>query len=130
LVIVVDSSVWIDKIRGLRNEATILLDRIDDTRQILVGDVILLEVLQGARSDAQARIIERSLRRFHIEPIMSPGLAVKAAANYRVLRSRGITIRGPLDMIIGTFCIEHDHALLHNDRDFTLIEKHLDLKVL
>ena len=129
-MIVVDSSVWIDKIRGLRNEATILLDRIDDTRQILVGDVILLEVLQGARSDAQARIIERSLRRFHIEPIMSPGLAVKAAANYRVLRSRGITIRGPLDMIIGTFCIEHDHALLHNDRDFTLIEKHLDLKVL
>ncbi len=129
-MIVVDSSVWIDKIRGLRNEATILLDGIDDTRQILVGDVILLEVLQGARSDAQARIIERSLRRFHIEPIMSPGLAVKAAANYRVLRSRGITIRGPLDMIIGTFCIEHDHVLLHNDRDFALMEKHLDLKVL
>ena len=129
-MIVVASSVWIDKIRGLRNEATILLDGIDDTRQILVGDVILLEVLQGARSDAQARIIERSLRRFHIEPIMSPGLAVKAAANYRVLRSRGITIRGPLDMIIGTFCIEHDHVLLHNDRDFALMEKHLDLKVL
>ncbi len=129
-MIVVDSSVWIAKLRGLRNEATMLLESIDDLRQILVGDVILLEVLQGARSDAKARTIERSLRSFRIEAMMSPGLSVKAAANYRLLRSRGFTIRGPLDIIIGTFCIEHSHVLLHSDRDFALMEEHLGLKVL
>lgn len=129
-MIVVDSSVWIAKFRGLRNDATVLLEGIDDTRQILVGDVILLELLQGARSDDQARVIERSLRSFRIEAMMSPGLAVRAAANFRLLRSRGFTIRGPLDMVIATFCIDHDHTLLHNDRDFAIMETYLGLKVL
>jgi len=32
--------------------------------ELLVGDLILLEVLQGARDDAHAARIERGLRRF------------------------------------------------------------------
>jgi len=33
------------------------------------------------------------------------------------------------DLVIGTFCIEHRHRLLHDDRDFAPWEKHLGLKV-
>lgn len=129
-MIVVDSSVWISKLRGVHTDAVTRLDNIKDPQQILVGDAILLEVLQGARSDAQASIIEKSLRRFRIVAMMNARLAIKAAANYRLLRGKGFTVTGPLDMIIGTFCIEHDHQLLHQDRDFEVMEEHLGLRVL
>ena len=46
-----------------------------------------------------------------------------------MLRNRGITIRKTVDIIIGTFCIEHGHALLHDDRDFVPMQAHLGLKV-
>jgi predicted nucleic acid-binding protein len=55
-------------------------------------------------------------------------LAVKAAANYRLLRRRGITIRKTIDLLIGTFCIERGHTLLHSDRDFAPIESLLGLQ--
>jgi predicted nucleic acid-binding protein len=51
-------------------------------------------------------------------PQLSPDLAPRAARNYRRLRELGITIRKTADIIIGTFCIEHHHSLLHDDRDF------------
>lgn len=73
--------------------------------------------------------IERALRQYAIVPLLDDGLASRAARNYRKPRSLGITIRKIADIIIGTFCIEHHHALLHDDRDFAPMERHLDLKV-
>ena len=43
----------------------------------------------------------------------------------RLLRRHGITIRKTIDVIIGTFCIERGHALLHSDRDFEPMERFL-----
>jgi len=56
-------------------------------------------------------------------------LAIKAASNFRFLRSNGITIRKTVDMLIGTWCIEHNVELLHNDKDFDLIASQLPLRV-
>jgi len=56
-------------------------------------------------------------------------IALKSALNYRSLRKKGITIRKTADIIIGTFCIEHDLLLLHNDKDFEPMEKHLGLRI-
>ena len=56
-------------------------------------------------------------------------LASAAARNYRRLRALGITVRKTADIIIGTFCIERGHALLHDDRDFAPMETHLGLMV-
>ena len=56
-------------------------------------------------------------------------IALKSADNYRRLRKRGVTIRKTIDMIIGTFCIEANLPLLHQDRDFDPMEKYLKLKV-
>ena len=60
--------------------------------------------------------------------LCSPELAVRAAANYRFLRIRGITIRKTIDIMIGTFCIERGHALLHSDRDFEPMVRLLGLR--
>ncbi len=127
-MIVVDSSVWIASLRGLDTEVVRKLRAIK-SRRILVGDVVLLEVLRGARDDRHASRIERDLREFRIERMLDVDLAIRAARNYRRLRERGITTRKTIDTIIGTFCIERGHQLLHDDRDFDPMAVHLGLKV-
>jgi predicted nucleic acid-binding protein len=96
---------------------------------VLVGDLILLEVLQGARDESHATRLERYLRRFEVVAMLDDRIASSAARNYRTLRARGITIRKTVDLIIGTYCIEHGHALLHDDRDFDPMREHLGLLV-
>jgi predicted nucleic acid-binding protein len=128
-VILVDTSVWIAHLRGDRTQATAKLEVAARREPLLIGDLILLEILQGARNEAHALRIERGLRSYAIAPLLDAELAVQAARNYRKLRELGITIRKIADLIIGTFCIEHGHSLLHDDRDFAPMERHLGLKV-
>lgn len=127
-MILVDSSVWIDLLNNVVTEPVRRLRELIPTTPLLIGDLILCEVLQGFRSDAQARLVERSLRRFEAVSLVDPELAVKAAVNYRFLRRRGITIRKTIDLLIGTFCIERGHMLLHSDRDFAPMESFLGLE--
>jgi predicted nucleic acid-binding protein len=129
-LIVVDSSVWIDFFNGKVTPQTSKLLSLLGNEPLLVGDLILCEILQGARSEAQARRLEQELRKFELLPMLNPELAIAAAKNYRLLRSEGITIRKTIDLIIGTFCIAEGHTLLHDDRDFSPMETHLGLKII
>lgn len=128
-MILVDSSVWIAHLRGHRTPATAKLEAAAGREPLLIGDLILLEVLQGARDEARAARIERGLRQYVLVPLLDVDLACRAARNYRTLRGLGITIRKTADIIIGTFCIEHRHSLLHDDRDFAPMEEYLGLMV-
>jgi predicted nucleic acid-binding protein len=129
-MIVVDSSIWIGQLRRSRSDKIKTLESIrSPATSILVGDLVLLEVLQGARNDGHAAEIERELRVFRIERMLDDGIAVKAAANDRALRDRGITVRRTIDLIIATFCVERGHSLLHDDRDFDPLAAHLGLRV-
>lgn len=128
-MIVVDSSVWIANLRDADLACVHELRSIWHSETLLVGDIVLLEVLQGARGDADAAMTERDLRCFPVVPMLGEDLAAKAARNYRLLRARGITVRKLADLIIGTYCIEHGHALLHNDRDFDPMAEHLGLQI-
>jgi predicted nucleic acid-binding protein len=129
IVIVVDSSAWINWLNRVAGPTTEKLDDDIDPLDIIVGDIVLLEVLQGARNDRHAGSMRHQLNRFQIEPILSPALAIKAADNYRLLRSVGYTVRKIPDIIIGTFCLEHDYALLQADRDFLPMVEHLGLRL-
>jgi predicted nucleic acid-binding protein len=128
-MILVDSSVWIAHLRGHRTAAVTKLETAASRESLLVGDLILLEILQGARDEAHAERIERGLRRYTVVPLLDGDLAPRAAGNYRKLRALGVTVRKTADIIIGTFCIEHRHFLLHDDRDFAPMEEHLGLMV-
>ena len=123
----VDSSVWIAHLRGSWTVATAKLEAAADREPILVGDLILLEVLQGARDELHAARIERALCRFDVVPLLDYDLAPRAARNYRRLRDLGITIRKTADIIIGTFCIERGCSLMHDDRDFAPMVERLGL---
>ena len=128
-MIVVDSSAWIAYLRGRPCRETTLVQHFMVSNDILVGDLVMVEVLQGAKSERESERISRVFERFSTLTMLSPELAIKAAANYRQLRRRGITIRKTIDLIIGTFCIEHGHALLHADRDFLPMVEHLGLQL-
>ncbi len=129
MIVVVDSSVWIALLRGQETAQVRRLRDIAPPDQIVVGDLILLEVLQGARDEAHAARIEQNLRQFPIEPMLGEARAIRAAAHHRQLRGRGITVRKTIDLIIGTFCLDRGYALLHADRDFAPMAAHLGLQM-
>ena len=126
-MILADSSVWIAHLRSHRTQATASLEAAMRDNDLLIGDLILLEVLLGARDESHARRIETALRDYPLASLLDPELAVRAARNYRRLRALGITIRKTVDLVIGTYCIEHGHRLLHADRDFEPMRRHLGL---
>jgi predicted nucleic acid-binding protein len=126
-VIVVDTSVWVDFLNGHTAPHVRRLDAIFGQEEIVIGDLMLCEILQGLQSEQSAREVELLLRRFDIVPMAGKAIAVSAARNYRSLRERGITVRKTIDLLIGTWCIENRRPLLHNDRDFRPMAIHLGL---
>jgi predicted nucleic acid-binding protein len=127
-LIVVDSSVWIDFFNGKVTPQTSVLLSFMGNEPLLVGDLILCEILQGTRTESHARTLEGELRKFDLVSMLNPELAIAAAKNYRTLRNEGITIRKTIDLVIGTYCIAHQHTLLHDDRDFGPMETYLGLR--
>ena len=127
-MIVVDSSVWIDFFNGVDNATSGRLDQMLGTQPILVGDLILTEVLQGFRQDTDYGAARQAMSVFPMESMVGPARAVRAADNYRLLRSRGVTVRKTIDMLIGTFCLNESHKLLFSDRDFEPLVDHLGLQ--
>ena len=128
-MIVVDTSVWIDFFRGQPTPAVTKLSELLRVEKLLVGDIILCEILKGARSSEHAIKLEHFMRKCSLVPMLDARLAVAAASNYRELRSNGITVRKTVDLIIGTYCIARRHTLLHSDRDFDPMETFLGLDV-
>lgn len=78
-MIIVDSSVWIANLRGLDTIPVRKLKAIEDTNAIIVGDLVLLDVLQGARNERHALQMERALRQFSIETLLDDAIAVETA---------------------------------------------------
>ena len=126
-MIVVDSSVWIDFLNGRKMRHIERLRAALGTEEIILGDLMLCEVLQGLDSERAARQVESLLRRFDVVPMAGDAIAVAAARNFRSLRRRGVTVRKTVDLLIGTWCIEHRKPLLHNDSDFRPMARHLGL---
>jgi predicted nucleic acid-binding protein len=128
-LIVADTSVWIDYWNGEDTPQVILLDRYLLTSQVVMGDLIIAEFLRGIRNDAEVSLAKEYLQRQPYRCFVGKRLAYKAAENYRFLRKKGITIRKTVDMFIGTFCMEYNLPLLHDDRDFDPMEAYLGLSV-
>ncbi|MEQ9424208.1 MAG: PIN domain nuclease [Cyclobacteriaceae bacterium] len=128
-MILVDSSVWIDFFNGRVTQKTDHLNALLGISQIVTGDIILLEVLHGFKSDRDFKTANSLMAEFICYEMFNKEIALKAISNYRKLRRRGITVRKTIDCIIATFCLEHKLTLLHDDRDFDGFEKKLKLMV-
>lgn len=128
-MILVDSSVWINYFNGIKSWQTDLLDQLLSNTQIIIGELILIEVLQGFRSDEDYKMAKSYLSVLPFRPMGSSEIAVKSGQNYRFLRKKGITVRKTIDVIIATFCMIEELTLLHDDRDFDQIVSCLPIRV-
>jgi predicted nucleic acid-binding protein len=128
-MVIVDTTVWIDYFRAISNPETEWLDNELGRRRLGLTDVIVCEVLQGVRDEHTAGDVERQLLKLQVFQPGGVELARDAARNYRLLRSRGRTVRKTIDCLIATFCIREQHALLHRERDFDAFERLLELAV-
>ena len=97
---------------------------------VIIGDLILVEILQGFRSDSDYKSAKSYLNEFPFCQMGGYQVAVQTAQNYRILRKKGVTVRKTIDVIIGTYCIMEGLPLLHDDRDFDPMASYLSLKVL
>jgi hypothetical protein len=127
-MILVDTSVWIDYFRGVVTPQSDKLDVLLGVEQLLTGDLILTEVLQGFVSDRDFNQARKLLASFPLIPLVGEDVASQAARNFRKLRILGITIRKTTDTLIATSCIEKELSLLYSDRDLDPFVQHLGLR--
>lgn len=128
-MILVDSSVWIDFFRNKPTIEAEWLDRNLGIEGLVVGDLILVEILQGFKEDKGFNEAKRLLEQLEQVIIGGTELAIQAARNYRKLRAAGVTVRGTVDVLIATRCLTDGLRLLHSDRDFDAFERSLGLSV-
>lgn len=126
-MILVDTSVWIDYFNGHENPQTDLLDNALIDGEVVIGDLIYLEILQGFRNDKDFEQAKKVLNTLDQYQMLGTGMPDKCADNYRKLRKKGITIRKTADVIIATFCINEKIPLLFTDRDFQPFVEQLNL---
>ena len=127
-MILVDSSVWIDYLRGRTTPQVDKLDALLGDVPLAIGDLMLTEVLQGCPTDKEFSAVKRTLAQLEFVVLGGEDVAVEAARNFRKLRARGLTVRKTIDTVIATRCIVSGYELLHNDRDFDAFETHLGLR--
>ncbi len=124
-MLVVDSSVWIDFFNDADHPAVDMLASLLEQGEvrIVVPDLVLFEVLRGFRAEHSYRAAKRLLESLDLVDASNIQLAEAAAQHYRSLRAHGFTVRGGVDVLVASFCIEHDYVLLHRDRDFDVFEQ-------
>ena len=127
MMVLVDTTAWIDFFKARSSvHVTALENLIRNREDICICGIILTEVLQGIRDNAEFKKTRDLFNNLLFLP-MPYHIFLKAAEIYRDLRRKGITIRKSVDCMIASVAIENKIPLLHNDKDFAAIEKHCGL---
>jgi predicted nucleic acid-binding protein len=129
MVILVDTSVWIDHFKHLGSlESDFLAVCIAEKRPIVLPGLVLTEILLGVRDQAEAEDVTDTLREIELAPELTRSDYEEAAAIYRTCRARGATIRSTIDCLIAQLCLRNDYELLSHDRDFEAIGRFFPLR--
>jgi predicted nucleic acid-binding protein len=129
-MILVDTSIWIDFLRGENSlERRILHKLIEDEEEISISGIILTEILQGIKEDKKYQITKNYFLEFPMYEPSGINTYIDAARIYRECRNNGKMIRSTIDCIVAAICIENDIAVLHKDRDYDIIQECVGLKV-
>ncbi len=104
------------------------LDALLGVTPVAIGDLMLVEVLQGFRHDRDLATVRQLFRSLPVIEMLGRSNATKAAESFRTLRQQGVTVRRTVDAIIATACIQANLPLLFSDRDLTPFVTHLGLE--
>lgn len=97
--------------------------------EIAIAEITLTEVLQGIRNERDYKEVQASLMTIPILSLRDHDSYIKAANLYRKCRTKGLTIRSTVDLLIAQTAIENSAELLHNDRDFEALTSVSPLKL-
>jgi hypothetical protein len=120
--------VWIDYFRGTITSQTEKLDSLLGREPLAIGDLILIEVLQGFANESEFKQALDLLISLTVVELGGQDIAIQAAKNFRILRALGVTVRKTINSVIATRCIESEYDLLYSDRDFDPFVKYLGLR--
>jgi predicted nucleic acid-binding protein len=122
-MVLVDTSVWIDLYRDRKNQPATQLRQILETgHPFAVTPLIVQELLQGAADEREFALLhDYFTTQRMIVPADSLSTHCRAARLYFDCRRHGFTPRSSADCLIAQIAIDHQLALLHNDRDFERI---------
>ena len=129
-MVIVDTSAWIEYLRGGVPRIVAKVDRCLEQDLVGIGDLVYCEIMQGIRSPRERSQVSTLLLSLPQFDMVGFHIAEKSAANYRLLRSKGVTVRKTIDVLIGTFCAENGLQIVHCDSDFGLMAEHIGLDVL
>jgi predicted nucleic acid-binding protein len=125
---IIDSSAWIEFFRNGKPDVVAKVDDCLGRDLVAIGDLIYCEVIQGIRSPEERAEVSAMLLSQPQFEMVGFAIAEAAAANFRLLRSRGVNSK-TIDVIIATFCVEHGFRLIHADSDFDLMARHIGLRI-
>ncbi len=129
-MVIIDTSAWIEY---LKDGIPLVVKKVDQCLEqdlVGIGDLVYCEIMQGIRSSRERSKVSSLLLSLPQFNMVGFSIAEKSAANYRLLRSKGVTVRKTIDVLIGTFCAEQGFQIVHNNSDFDLMAKHIGLETL
>jgi predicted nucleic acid-binding protein len=129
-MVIVDTSAWIEYFRGGTPHIVKKVDQCLEQNLVGIGDLVYCEIIQGIRSPRERGQVSTLLLSLPQFDMVGFSIAEKSAANYRLLRSKGVTVRKTIDVLIGTFCVENGFQIVHHDSDFDLMAEHIGLEIL
>jgi predicted nucleic acid-binding protein len=129
-VILVDSSAWIEFLRATGSPVHLYLrSALQQGRELASTDVIVMEILAGAREDSDRDRLRRLLYGLEFLGVEGPADYEQAAELYRACRAGGETPRKLTDCLIAAVALRNDAALLCKDSDFLVIARHSPLRL-
>lgn len=126
---IVDSSAWIDFLRGAGGAARPLRSLLEEGAELAITDVVVMEVLAGARDDLDRNRLRRFLYAQQYLSVESPADYESAAELHRACRRGGETPRNLVDCLIAVVAIRNEAELLARDLDFQVIARHAPLRL-
>jgi predicted nucleic acid-binding protein len=124
-MILVDTSVLIDYLKGKENGAVATFEKILEKHLPYgINELIYLEVLQGSRTQDEFNKLQEYLETIPFYCLTSGKESYERTARLNFnCRRDGVTVRSTIDLLIAQTAIENDLFLLHNDSDFTNMAK-------
>jgi predicted nucleic acid-binding protein len=129
-VTLVDTSAWVEYLRGTGSDVHRHVRRlVESDRPLHTTDVVVMEVLAGARDEPHLARLGRLLSRCEFVATEGVGDFEQAAALYRRCRRAGETVRALTDCLIAAVAIRTGLDVLQADRDFDVIARHAELEL-
>lgn len=124
--ILVDTSAWILSFKRTgHEELKALLKEAIDTKRVVTSPLIILELLQGCRTEKEFDTLKTRLE--SLENCSIEDLAWEKVYSFSFsLRKKGLTVP-TLDIIIAFLSIEKGCTLLHHDHHFRKIAENSNL---